>query len=290
MRHLAPTLAVLTSLIATTLPALADGPFESVMTGATWQDNVTNAPAGDGVRGDFSLQEGLDLSWLTSVDFSTILTTTLSTDMDVSTQYEGLDNLAIGPRFELSHKFGVGPFAPAVYIGLKGSAVGFNDPERSNIEGGFTFGFHKRLAEDIELTLDGRLETCDARDIVFTGSYAALDSAVKWDVDDTWRLKLGLGWRSGDGVASYTATQSPYGWIPVDGDALNLPGAWHYVATFHQPFVAYKVSERTWTYGIGVSPAIGAHTALSLDYARCESRAGASYADDLVSLGLVHHF
>jgi hypothetical protein len=268
----------------------ADGPYTSVVSSVTWQDNVTNAPAGDGVLSDTDIETRADLTWIRSVDFSTILSMSLATDVDLSTGYSGLDHVSLGPRMELMHKFALGPLAPAAYVGLEGEAVGFTDPERSNIAGALIFGFRQRPAENLDFSIDGRLGSYDARDIVFTGSYLSLDSSLKWDLDETWRFRVSLGWRDGDGVADYTAVQSPFGWIPNDAGAFNLPGAWHYVATFHDPFVAYKVSARTWSYGAGVEPAIGPHTSLALCYTRLDSQAGARYVDNMVSLSIVHHF
>jgi hypothetical protein len=270
--------------------AWADGPYTSVVSSVTWQDNVTDAPAGDGVRSDTDFETRADLTWIRSVDFSTILSTAVATDIDLSAGYSGLDHVCLGPRMELMHKFDVGPLAPAAYVGLEGEAVGFKDPERSNIAGAVLFGFRQRPAEDLDFNIDGRVGSYDARDIVFTGNYVSLDSSLKWDLDETWRFSVSLGWRDGDGVADYTAIKSAFGWIPDDAGAFSLPGAWHYVATFHDPFVAYKISVRTWSYGAAVAPAIGPHTSLALCYTRFDSQAGARYVDNVVSLSIVHHF
>lgn len=290
MRSIGPLIAGSTALLATAVPAMADGPYESFVSSATWQDNVTNAASGDGVLCDLSLKTGVDLSWIHSVDFSTLFSTTVSTAADISTRYSGLDNVCVGPRFELRHKFALGPLAPSAYLGLEGLASGFDDPQRSNIAGAFVFGFQQRPADSLNFSLDGRLGSYDARDIVYTGDYASLESSLKWDVDDTWRLKLAVGWRDGDGVADYAAIKTSVGWLPIDPDAYYEPGAWHYVSTFNQPFVAYKVSARTWSFGAGVSPALGNHTALSLSYTRFDSQATRRYSDDVASISVVHHF
>jgi hypothetical protein len=271
-------------------PAIADGPYESLTASALWQDNVTNSAANDGIKGDLSFETRTDLTWIRSLDFSTLLTFTLSSDLNLSTNFSGLDCLGVGPAIEFRRKLGLGPYAPALFVRLEGLAVGFQDPERSNIAGALALGYQNRLTSSLQLSVDARVGSYDARDIVFTGDYASLGSRLCWDLSEIWRVKLSAGWRDGAGVSNYTAVKGPFGWAPVDVDAFNLPGAWHYVATFKQPYVAYVVSARTWSYGVGISPAVGFHTALSLDLTHTDSRAGLSYIDNMVSLSVVHQF
>jgi len=284
-RALIPLLALLVPI-----GALADGPYLSATASATWQDNVTNAPSGDGTRGAFDLDSQVEASWIRSLDFSTLLTASLSACAEVCTSYSGLDNLAVGPQFTLRHKVGVGPLAPNLYVGVAGLGVGFNDPERSKIEGDVVFGFSQRVSDSLQVLVDGKVGSYDARDIVFCGNYASLVGTVNWDMDETWRLKVIGGWRVGDSVANYTAEQSAFGWVPVDADAFNLPGAWHYVRTFNEPFVAWRVSDRTWSYGAAISPALGRHTSLTLQFEHFTSVGLDRYDNKVVSLSVAHHF
>jgi len=277
--------------LALTLPrAMADGPFVSVSESATWQDNITYAPSGDGIRGALSLESGFQVDWLRSLDFSTTLTSGVAGDVDVCTEYAGLDNVCLGPTLELRHKYGLGPLAPVVYAGLEGSAAGFQDPERSKIEGDFIFGFSQRLSDAFQVALDGRLGSFNARDIVFSGNFASLGAALNWDASETWRIKLLGGWRNGDLVSDYAAEESPFGWVAIDPNTEYLPGAWHYVRTFHGPFVAYRVSTVTWSYGAAISPAIGPHTSATLQYTHYLSPGIDRYVDNVVSLSVAHRF
>ena len=270
--------------------ARADGPYYSDTASVTWEDNVTTAPPGDGIRSAFTMATGGAASWIDSLGFSTLLVSSLSADLRVCSTFRGLDNAALGPRFEVRHKVGVGPQALSLYAGLAGTATGYDDPERSNIEGTVLFGGSKRLSDEVQLVVDGRLGSYDARDVVFTGNYASLTAAVNIDLDETWRLRLLGGWRDGDTVAGYTAYKSPYGWDPGDSGALELPGAWHYVATYGEPFVDYRVSARTWSCGCAVSPALGRNTSLTLQYMRFDTVGPAPYIDNVVSLSLAHKY
>ena len=278
------------AVLAAVPRAAADGPFVSSSTSAEWQDNVTFAPVGDGVRSALDLETGVDMTWIQSVDFSTLLTTSVSTNIDVCTSYAGLDNLSVGPTFELRRRVGLGALAPVFSIGLSGSAVGFDDPERSKIEGSLLLGFEERLSDSLQVVVGAQLGSFDARDVVFSGNYASADATLNWDLSEVWRVKFCGGWRNGDAVANYTAVNSPFGWIPVDEEAFNLPGAWHYVSTFHDPYVAWRVSTVTWSYGVGISPALGPHTSLCLQFTHLDAPGIDRYVDNIVSLSVTHQF
>jgi hypothetical protein len=280
----------LTALAPFSPGAMADGPFVSISESASWQDNVTYAPKGDGIKGDLGFESGAQATWMQSLDFSTILLTSLSADVDASTSFSGLDNISVGTALKVRRKFGLGPLAPVVYAGLEGSACGYSDPERSKVEGDFVLGFAQRFDDELQLTLDGRLGSFDARDIVFSGNYASLDAALNWDVNETWRLKLIGGWRNGDLVSDYAAEKSPFGWISIDPKAEYLPGAWHYVGTFGSPYVAYRVGAVTWSYGAALSPAIGPHTSVSLRFEHYVSPGTDRYLDNVVTLSVAHRF
>jgi hypothetical protein len=62
------------------------------------------------------------------------------------------------------------------------------------------------------------------------------------------------------------------------------------VGTFGQPFVAWRVSTVTWSYGAALSPAIGPHTSLSLKFEHYASPGVDRYLDNVVSLSLTHSF
>lgn len=284
-------MATAAAVLTVGLPwAIADGPYLSITESATWQDNVTYAPSGDGIRSAFSLGSGTEVSWVHAVDFSTLLTAGLSANADICTTYSGLDSLRICPSLEIRRKFGVGPYATVLNAALEGGTTGFVDPERSNIEGDLVLGMAQRFSDEVQVVLNARAGSYDARDIVFCGNFASLESALNWDATDTLRVKLLGGWRSGDSVSDYAAEKTPNGWEAIDPETENLPGAWHYVRTFESPFVAYRVSARTWSYGAAISPAIGRHTSLALQYIQYVTSGYDRYVDNIVSLSLAHHF
>jgi len=277
-------------LLLATTRAVADGPYVSMSASGTWQDNATNATSGDGVLGAFTLETGVDLSWLRSLDFSTMLSGGVAATAVACTTFSGLDSLAVGPRLELRHKLGLGPLAPSVSVALRADGIFFSDSERSNGGASVAAGYSQRISDALQLLLDAKLGTYDARNAVFSGDYASLDAALNWDLNDTWRLKALCGWRDGDIVADYAAELTARGWRPIDTGAYTYTGPRQYVTTFGEPFIAYRARAPTWSYGAGVSPAIGPNTALVLQYVRYETSAYDNYVNDLVSASIVHHF
>jgi hypothetical protein len=291
MRFTGPILRALAALPLLAAARLeADGPYVSSSASAIWQDNATNAPSGDGILSSLTFEGGTSLTWIQSVDFSTLLSTGVSTTLDVCTEFSGLDSLGICPQVTLRHKLGLGPFAPSLSIGLEGDAIGFSDPERSRLEGALTAEFSQRFSDSLQLLLDAKAGSYDARDIVFCGNYASLSATLNWDIDDTWRLRLLAGWRAGDVVSNYAAVHTPMGWIPVDAEAFNNPGAWHFVRTFDSPFVAWRVDARTGFGGIGISPAIGPHTSLTLQVVTYDTKGYDRYVDTVITASIAHRF
>lgn len=268
----------------------ADGPYVSSSASAIWQDNITDAPYDDGITGAVTLEESTSLTWIRSVDFSTILSCGLSSTVDVCTRFSGLDSLALGPQLALKHKLGLGPYAPSLSIGLEGNAVGFSDSERNHIEGAVVATYSQRFGDELQLVADARGGSYDANDVVFCGNYVSMSATFNWDVDDTWRLRLVGGWRSGDVVSDYASYHSAQGWAPIDSGAFNNPGAWHEVSTFGTPFIAWRVNARTGFYGLGVSPAIGPRTSLSLQLVTYDTKGYDRYVDDVVTASVVHRF
>ena len=278
------------ALLAAAARAAADGPYLSASASASWQDNATNATRGDGVLGAFTLESGLDARWVQDVDFSTIFSYGLSATLDGCTSFSGLDNLTVGPRVELRHKAGIGPYAPTFSVGLAADGVLFNDSYRSNIDGSVVAGFSQRMSDALQLVLDGRVGTYSARSDVFSGSFVSLGATLNWDIDETWRLKAIGRWRDGDIVANYASTLSPHGWVPIDTGAYNYTGPWRLVRTFSEPFNAYRGRAQTWSMGAGASPAVGRHTSLVLEFIRYDTGAYDRYVNNVVSASIVHHF
>jgi hypothetical protein len=284
-------LAALAAGLPATGARAADGPYVTVSASATWQDNVANATAGDGVISAFMLGSSANVHWLTSLDFSTLLSGGFEASTDICTSYSGLDRLAFGPRLELFHKLGLGAYAPTLSLGLEADTTAYGDSARSNVDAAVVMRLTQRLNEAVQAVIEGRATTREARADVYGGNSVSLGATLNWDLSDTWRLKATGGWRDGDIVPAYQAYYTPSGYRPID------TGAYYYqgdnrtvVTTFDVPFIAYRARYATWSYGFGISPAIGPNTSLTFSFTRFRTQAYDLYVNDLVSAGVVHHF
>jgi hypothetical protein len=291
MRSTRPNLRALAAFaLLAAARAFADGPYASASASGIWQDNVTNATAGDGVLGAFTLEGSADLTWLRALDFSTFLSTGVATTADLCTTFSGLDSISVGPRLGIRHKIGLGPYAPSLSVGLEADATAFGDSGRSNADAAVVARLSQRFDESLQLVVDARACAAEANHEVYSGSYASLAATLNWDIDETWRLDVTGGWRDGDIVAEYAAEKSASGWVPIDTGGYAYKGPKQLVRTFSEPFIAYRSRAPTWSWGAGISPAIGPHTSLVLQYSRCRTNAYDTYVNDLVSVGIVHHF
>jgi hypothetical protein len=177
-----------------------------------------------------------------------------------------------------------------VSAGAEADAAAFSDSERSSAGGALVAGYSQRFSEALQVALDARAGAYGANSDVYSGRYLSAGATLNWDLSDTWRIKATGGWRDGDIVAGYVAARTPNGWGPADTGAYYYTGPWALIRTFNQPFIAYRAVYPTWTYGAGVSPALGPNTSLSLMYTRSSTAAYDRYVNDVVSAGIIHHF
>jgi len=283
--------------------AAADGPYLSGGTTVEWQDNVTNASSGAGILGAFSASVTGGATWLKTLDFSTLLSLGMDTGAEAWARYDRLDRVSAGPRLELKHKWGLGPFAPVLLIDVSADATLVGDGERSNASGEVRAAYSQRWTDGLQTEIGAALGGADARQAVFSGHHVAADGALNWDVAEGWRIKILGGWRNGDVVTNYRAKQISGVWVPSISDPSDYagstlggyspayPGPSRLVTTFHTPFIAYRLLGHTWSYGLGVAPAIGADTTLLVQYVRLETWSPtAVYTNDVVSAGVVRKF
>jgi hypothetical protein len=272
------------------LGARADGPYVSDTACLVWLDNATNASSGDGILGAFTVGAGGTASWIHSGGFSTLVLTSLSADLEVCTPFSGLDNVAVGPRLEVRHKLDVGPYAPAVFAGIDGQLVGFDDPERSKAEGAVFAGYSQRFTDACSSWWRAGQPAATQGKPSSRGATPDWAPTLNWDPNETWRFTVTGGWRNGDTVAGYEAYKSPSGWEPIDPGAYELTGPWRHVATFSKPFLDYRVSAQTWSYGAAISPAVGRNTSVTLGFTRFETLGPDPYISDEVRLSIAHKY
>ncbi len=283
-------LAVLVLLLLAPARSTAEAPSASLSVTEFWQDNATNATAGDGILASFTSETAARLEWPRAVDFSTFVSGGLVATVDACTTFSGLDSATLAPRVGLRRKLGVGPYVPVLTAALQVEGTVYRDAERSHCGTELSAGWSQRFTDALQLVIDGKAGVYAARHTVFSGTYTSLNAALNWDADQRWRFKLLGGWRDGAIVANYRAAAAAGGYEASDPDASTYGGPHQYVATFGEPYIAYRARAQTRSYGAGVSPAVGPNTSLVVQYVRSVTNAYDRYVNDLVSASVVHHF
>ena len=268
----------------------ADGPYLSVAAGETWQSNVNNAPPPDVTRSAWTTQASAEGAWIASLDFGTLLTSSLQASAEDCPTFHGLDAAGLDGSLTLRRKLGLGAFAPYVSVAAEGGATGYQDTERSEVAGDLAIGAGQRLTDALQVVASVHLGWQSARDEVFSGSYADAGLTLNWDVTETWRLKLLGGWRDGDVVTTYAALGEAGEWYPVDPGAYAYARPYKYISTFGAPYLAYRLRGRTVSGGGALAPALGAHTTLLLQFLRCKTQGYDLYFNNVFSASITPDF
>ena len=263
----------------------------TINTAVVWQDNATDAARADGCLEAWQvLASATAMQRHTlSRDDALLIGATLASE--AWSPYSGLDQLTAGPCVEWRHKFGLGAYAPAVRFDLAGAGIAARESARTGWQGQAALGFGQRFTEALRLDFGADLTRTDTHAAVFTRTTRGLATEMSYDFTPRWRLKTRLGWRNGDVVSYSRAAWTYWGWQPANGYSYAPTTPWLLVHTFDDPYLAYRIRAHTWSYSVGVSPAIGRNTALTFQVERAEtSNAAVRYINNLFSVGLAHQF
>ena len=263
----------------------------TINTAVVWQDNATDADRANGCLEAWQVLAGATAIQRHTLSRDDALLIGAALASEAWSPYSGLDQLTAGPCIGWRHKFGLGAYAPAVRLDLAGAGIAARESARTGWQGQATLGFGQRFTEAMRLDLGADLTRTDAHAAVFTRTTGGLTAEMSYDFTPSWRLKTRLGWRNGDVVSDSRATRTYLGWQPANGYSYAATTPWLLVHTFDDPYLAYRIRAHTWSYSVGVSPAIGRNTALTFQVERAEtSNAAVRYINNLFSVGLAHQF
>jgi hypothetical protein len=260
---------------------------------AVWQDNVTNTtPAG-----------GRLPSWMLAVLASDELRRGLPDDnaffiggnlaSEVRLDYHGLDSVTAGPTVGFQHKFGLGAYVPILRFDMAASGIAAAEAGRAGWSETAKLSLGQRFTEVLRLDLAGEWCRTNTRDDIFGSAATVLTADLACDLNDRWRLKTGVHWRNGDVVSYYRAQWTPWGWAPSGNGSYGDYGytEGRLVATFDQPYLAYRLHADTLSYAVTLSPALGPNTALVLsgEISVTENQT-MRYLNHMISAGVTHRF
>ncbi len=263
----------------------------TINTAVVWQDNATDVDRADGCLEAWQLLASATAIQRHTLSRDDALLLGATVASEVWSPYSGLDQLTAGPCIGWRHKFGLGAYAPVVRFDLAGAGIAARETVRAGWQGQASLGFAQRFTEALRLDFGADLARSDTHAEVFTRTTGGLAAEMSYDFTPRWRLKTRLGWRNGDVVSYYRAAWTYWGWLPANGYSYASTTPPLLVHTFGDPYLAYRIRAHTWSYSVGVSPAIGRNTALTFQIERAEtSNATVRYVNDLFSVGLAHQF
>ncbi len=271
--------AILSSLCGGGLVAAPSVPFVPALTLQTvWQDNITNADASP------DKVSGLELRTLGSAEQRYALgrddTFFLKADFsgEVWAKYSGLNAISAGPHLALRHKFGLGAYAPAIRLEVMATDAVVRNSYRSGWTEQVSLSYNQRFSEAWRFELGSDYSNFDARDALFSKRAVTVGTAATYDLDERWRLKAGLRYRNGEFISYASTIDNPY-------------IANRYVHTYGTSFYASKLRGHTWSYSIGIAPALAPYTALDFEFERSNTEnALARYVNNIFSLSVVQQF
>jgi len=253
-------------------------------TSATWHDNATNADRDSDILSA--------LQWDTEISSTRRLTLTGADGLrfggrmafELWPRYDGLDRAAVGGHLGWTHKFGLGPFAPALSLDVAGDMRLARESGRAGRAGSATLGLHRRFNESWRLSLAHECARYDARKHAFDRTGGETSLRIDYDFDERWRLSATARHRQG-GVLAYATPPRP--------DLLQKGKALTTVTTFdrQEPMVAYYFLAQTLSGAAAVSRALDRVSSLNLVYEHRQTKKGAlRYRNQLVSLSLARQF
>ena len=192
-------------------------------------------------------------------------------------QWDGLDQAA---RAGLRRKFGFGPYAPRLDLGVTAGGILARTTERSGTTVSAELAFAQRLTPVLSWSAGAALDHISARRAVYSVDGHTFTLRADFDPTPDWRLSAAVRRRSGDIVAWCRAS-----WPEFTGSNPWLDGI------FGGDWFPYQVDNPTLGYAFTLSRALGAHTSLELNADLSKTGvSGHVYHVNIFSLQLIHAF
>ena len=249
-------------------PTRKDADTLEVGVGATHRQQLTPG---------WLLQMGADASWL-----------------DVR-EYNRADQVKVGPRLGLQHKFGLGPYAPVLLLDatLSYKSARLELDRGWSTEAGIHLG--KRFLPTFQAGLSARWMEHNARSAVFDLNQRSIIAEATWDVSDAWSLSASVGRLSGDIVANAAwpvwAQAISGGFGPT---VLNYYTArpWLVTELYGAGWVSYNVEADVDLWSVTASWTITERTSAEFRYSSAfvVNKIGVRYPTDSWGLSVSHRF
>ncbi|MBI3527275.1 MAG: hypothetical protein HY067_04830 [Betaproteobacteria bacterium] len=205
-------------------------------------------------------------------------------------RFSGLDNLGIGPRAQLRHKFGLGPDAPWTAFALRALHRDYHYDYRDGWQYDAAVTAGKRIGERWQVSGSvqyDRYEADNLQPAVLPGVSSAAYDVAGWTfgvqtaflLSEVDTLSISCSRRHGT-VTAVT---------PSDYEVLEYSSAVARDPVFGGNLIAYRIITDTDTLSINWSHAIGRHSSVNLGYAYRRSQGEedlGAYAANMINLSV----
>ncbi|MBC8007286.1 MAG: hypothetical protein H7X76_04470 [Prolixibacteraceae bacterium] len=199
---------------------------------------------------------------------NTAINLSLVADSAAFSRFSGLDNLGIGPRAHLRHKFGLGPEAPWTAVSLQAlhRDYDYDDRDGWQYNAGLTAG--KRIGERWEISGSvqyDRYEADNLQQAVLPGISSAAYDVAGW----TFGAQAAFLLTEVDtlSISAFRRHGTVTAVTPPDFEILEYSSAVARDPVFSGNPIAYRIDADADTLSVHWSRAIGRHASINLGYA-----------------------
>jgi hypothetical protein len=207
-------------------------------------------------------------------------------------RYSGIDNLGIGARAQLRHKFGLGTDVPWAAASMRAvhRDYQFDDRDGWQYDAGVTAG--RRIGERWEVSASAQYDRFEAdrlQPAVLPGVSSAAYDVAGW----TFAVQGGFLLTEADTLSISCSRR--HGTVtavtPPDFEILGYSSAVALDPVFTGNPIAYRIVTDTDTLAVSWSRAIGRHSSVNLGYAYRRSHGDedlGAYAANMINLGITY--
>ena len=193
-----------------------------------------------------------------------------------------------GATVQMRKKFGLGAFAPVLAIDVSlhrrdAHIAGANDWLAAG-----ALRFSQRFTKSWRASLTGDRQQHDASHTPFDVQHHRMLGALTWDITDRWQLAYGRGSLWGN----LTSHISPQSFARARARLVSLGTTFEVTDSYGPGWVTTRPTGRSDFWWLELSPALGPNTSLPMRHESTYAltRSGATYRQELWTLGLLHRF
>jgi hypothetical protein len=241
-------------------------PFNTVVTTVTWDDNLSNADADADRVADVLVGIRFALDQSKPVNGSDRVRLQVQLDLQEAWDHAKAGESRLGGGLGWERKFGLGPDAPVLGVGLGLDAVVSRDSRRNGLLGAVNLTGRFRLANPTTLEVAQSFTRRRADHDLFESRARESALTLRHDLAADWQLVAGARWRQGE-VVSFATPPRP-----------DLVGLATVIVpldpTFGNTRTAYAVDARALSGSLTLSRRLSQNYALAVGHEHRTTRRG----------------